>query len=173
MTALTGWLVGTWRCGTELLEPQDRCVPWAWLIMATAAVGPARAGRAVKAEAERWRRPRGAACGAALIGHVAGTRATAGTVTVRLESGRMRADLGFVVVGRTGFEPVTSSVSVQGSCLVAVVDLVMDGRGGRPGWVLVRRRCCHFCCHASCRSSLCYEHHDAFLPHLRRSGASR
>ena len=36
-------------------------------------------------------------------------------------------------VGRTGFEPVTSSVSVQGSCLLAVVDLAMDGSGGRPG----------------------------------------
>jgi hypothetical protein len=72
-------------------------------------------------------------------------------------------------VGRTGFEPVTSSVSVQGSCLLAVVDLAMDGSGGRPGWVLVRRRCCHFCCHASCQSSLGYEPADV---RLRRLGQS-
>ncbi len=24
----------------------------------------------------------------------------------------------------------------------------MNGSSGRPGWVLARRRCCHFCCHA-------------------------
>jgi hypothetical protein len=47
----------------------------------------------------------------AAIGHVAGTCKAAGSVTGRLELGRMRVDLGFVVVGRTGFEPVTSSVS--------------------------------------------------------------
>ena len=52
------------------------------------------------------------------------------------------------IVGRTGFEPVTSSVSVQGSYLVAASDLAMNGSSGRPGWVLARRRCCHFCCHA-------------------------
>ena len=43
---------------------------------------------------------------------------------------------------------MTSSVSVLGSCLVAASDLAMNGSSGRPGWVLARRRCCHFCCHA-------------------------
>ena len=73
------------------------------------------------------------------------------------------------VVGRTGFEPVTSSVSVQGSCLVAASDLAMNGSSGRPGWVLARRRCCHFCCHRPCRSSLGYEQCDVRLPRFGRS----
>jgi hypothetical protein len=37
------------------------------------------------------------------------------------------------VVGRTGFEPVTSSVSVQGSYLARSQDLAMGGSGGEPG----------------------------------------
>jgi hypothetical protein len=45
----------------------------------------------------------------------------------------MWPELRFELVGRTGFEPVTSSVSVQGSRLVAASDLAMDGSGGRSG----------------------------------------
>jgi len=51
------------------------------------------------------------------------------------------------LVGRTGFEPVTSSVSVQGSYLAGRHDLAMGSSGGKPGQVVMRRRCCHFCCH--------------------------
>jgi hypothetical protein len=57
--------------------------------------------------------------------------------------GLNRCDL----VGRTGFEPVTSSVSVQGSYLAGSHDLAMGGRGGGSRRVAVRCRCCHFCCH--------------------------
>ena len=57
--------------------------------------------------------------------------------------GLHRCDL----VGRTGFEPVTSSVSVQGSYLVGCYVLVTGDSGDEPGRVVVRSRCCHFCCH--------------------------
>jgi len=40
-----------------------------------------------------------------------GTRRREGVVKMQAERGRVVDDLGFVVVGRTGFEPVTSSVS--------------------------------------------------------------
>ncbi len=59
-----------------------------------------------------------------------------------------------------------SSVSVQGSCLVAASDLAMNGSSGRPGWVLARRRCCHFCCHALAGRRWGYEHCAARLWHL-------
>ena len=40
-----------------------------------------------------------------------GTRRREGVAKMQAERGRVADDLGFVVVGRTGFEPVTSSVS--------------------------------------------------------------
>jgi hypothetical protein len=46
-----------------------------------------------------------------MIGHVAGTRAKIGLAIGRADLNHMPSGLGFVVVGRTGFEPVTSSVS--------------------------------------------------------------
>jgi hypothetical protein len=46
-----------------------------------------------------------------MIGHVAGTRAKIGLAMWKADLNHMRSGLGFVVVGRTGFEPVTSSVS--------------------------------------------------------------
>ena len=55
--------------------------------------------------------------------------------------------MAFYLVGRTGFEPVTSSVSVQGSYLAGNHDLVMGGSDGEPRRVVVSCRCCHFCCH--------------------------
>jgi hypothetical protein len=48
---------------------------------------------------------------AGTIGHVAGTRAKVGLVMRRTELDHMLSDVGFVLVGRTGFEPATSSVS--------------------------------------------------------------
>jgi hypothetical protein len=42
-TALTSWPTGTWSSSAELLEPQDRCMPWAWLTVEAVAVGPSRA----------------------------------------------------------------------------------------------------------------------------------
>ena len=45
------------------------------------------------------------------IGHAGGTRGREGVVKMQAERGRAVGDLGFVLVGRTGFEPVTSSVS--------------------------------------------------------------
>jgi hypothetical protein len=68
-------------------------------------------------------------------------------------AGQMGADLRRYLVGRTGFEPVTSSVSVQGSYLAGSHDLGIRGSGGRSRRVVVRRRCCHFCCHrpSGCR----------------------
>jgi hypothetical protein len=68
---------------------------------------------------------------------------------MQTERGRVVDELGFVVVGRTGFEPVTSSVSVQDSYLAGSHDLAMGGSGGEPRRVVVRSRCCHFCCHRS------------------------
>ena len=55
------------------------------------------------------------------IGHVAGTRAKTGFAMRRVDLDHTRSDLGFVLVGRTRFELVTSSVSGwrfnrQGSC---------------------------------------------------------
>jgi hypothetical protein len=61
---------------------------------------------------------------------MAGTLAAVSIVIVRADQGRTRADLEFSVVGRTGFEPVTSSVSVPGSCLAGSHDLAMSGGGG-------------------------------------------
>jgi hypothetical protein len=54
------------------------------------------------------------------------------------------------LVGRTGFEPVTSSVSVQGSYLAGSHDLAMGGSGGEPRSDVVRCRCCHRCCQSIC-----------------------
>jgi hypothetical protein len=55
----------------------------------------------------------------------------------------------FDLVGRAEFEPVTSSVSVQGQPEVIGLDLTIVGGGGEPGGLVVRRRCCHFCCQAA------------------------
>jgi hypothetical protein len=46
-----------------------------------------------------------------MIGHAAGTQATAAIVNVEPEHAYMCRELRFALVGRTGFEPVTSSVS--------------------------------------------------------------
>jgi hypothetical protein len=51
------------------------------------------------------------------------------------------------MVGCTGFEPVTSSVSGQGSYLAGGYDLAQGDSGGEPRRVVMRCRCCHFCCH--------------------------
>jgi hypothetical protein len=51
------------------------------------------------------------------------------------------------LVGRTGFEPVTSSVSVLGGHLAGSQDFAMSGSGSGLRRVVVRRRCCHSCCH--------------------------
>jgi hypothetical protein len=53
----------------------------------------------------------------------------------------------FRLAGGTGFEQVTSSVSVQGSYLAGSHDLAVGGSGGEPMQAVVCRRCCHFCCH--------------------------
>src|SRR5580658_9388670 len=45
------------------------------------------------------------------IGHVAGTRAKIGFAMPRVDLDHTRSDLGLVLVGRTRFELVTSSVS--------------------------------------------------------------
>jgi hypothetical protein len=47
-----------------------------------------------------------------------------------------------VLVGRTVFEPVTSSVSVQGQPEFRGFDFVMSGCGSEPDGLVVRRRCC-------------------------------
>ena len=72
------------------------------------------------------------------IGHVAGTRAKIGFAMPRADLDHTRSDLGFVLVGRTRFELVTSSVS--GMAISS--DMVAQGRvtAGRRGSAVMARR---------------------------------
>ena len=66
-------------------------------------------------------------------------------------------------------DQVTSSVSVQGSCLVAASDLAMNGSSGRARLGACASALLSLLLSRPCRSSLGYELCDARLWHLGRS----
>jgi hypothetical protein len=72
-------------------------------------------------------------------------------------------------------EPVTSSVSDQGSYLAGSHDLAMGGSGGEPRRVVARCRCCHFCCHrpSSCRWVMSTTPHVSCVSGVRRVSLTR
>ena len=75
------------------------------------------------------------------------------------------ADVGFVLGELTGSPPAWPGAALIDPSRIAMAGHSIGGAAANS-WPLRMRRLC-------CRRSLGYEHHDARLPRLRRSGASR
>ena len=67
-----------------------------------------------------------------MIGHVAGTRGRVGRPDGAGGRHHMSADLGLEVVGRTEFEPVTSSVSATGNGVTVLASCLFSGTFPSP-----------------------------------------
>ena len=72
-----------------------------------------------------------------MIGHVAGTRAMVGLAMRKADLNHMWSGLGFALVGRTGFEPVTSSVSGNSRTVPDVSDRRTGSNGEPLTWATI------------------------------------